>query len=145
MTQDVELPETKVDSVAGPKIPDRGAVVASRRQRMVIFAILCQAVQMFMSYDSGATSASLDTIKKARPGYWTTSDLSLLGAMDKIGTTCASIIWGRLLQLFPTKCLLVLALGANAACTFLFGTISNKYAMYSTKFAMGATQALQNV
>jgi len=133
------------DHVAGPKIPDRGAAVGSRFWRTIVFTVLCQAVQMFMSYDSGATSASLDTIREAKPGYWTTIDLSLLGAMDKIGTTLAAVVWGRLLQLFPTKCLLGVALGCNAACTLLFGVVSEKYSMYATKFAMGATQALQNI
>lgn len=126
--------------------PDGGAAVASRMQRTIVFALLCQSVQMFMSFDSGATSASLDTIKDSKPpGYWTTFDLSLLGSMDKIGTTFASVFWGRLLQVFPTKCLLVIALGLNTACTLVFGLLSNKYAMYGAKFAMGATQALQNV
>jgi hypothetical protein len=133
------------DFVSCPELPDRGSVVASRRTRLIVYIVLCQLVQMFMSYDSGATSASLDTIMLARPGYWSTSDLSLLGAIDKIGTTCGAVVWGRLLQLFPTKCLLCIALGINTASTLLFGILDDKHAMFSTKFAMGVTQALQNV
>eukprot|EP00928_Gymnodinium_smaydae_P025843 TRINITY_DN20473_c0_g1_i1.p1 TRINITY_DN20473_c0_g1~~TRINITY_DN20473_c0_g1_i1.p1 ORF type:complete len:729 (-),score=139.56 TRINITY_DN20473_c0_g1_i1:201-2201(-) len=133
------------DAIAN-EVVDPGSVVATRRQRTIVYFILCQAVQMFMSYDTGATAASIDTIKSGRPvGYWTNGDLSLLGAMDKIGTTAFSLVWGRLLQLLPTKLLLVFALLLNACCTLLFGLLTDKYAMFAMKFAMGATQALQNI
>ena len=52
-------------------------------------------VQMFMSYDGGATPASLDTLQADMGNSWTSSEFGLLGSMDKIGMTACSMIWGR--------------------------------------------------
>eukprot|EP00929_Paragymnodinium_shiwhaense_P009028 TRINITY_DN11304_c0_g1_i1.p1 TRINITY_DN11304_c0_g1~~TRINITY_DN11304_c0_g1_i1.p1 ORF type:complete len:669 (+),score=98.85 TRINITY_DN11304_c0_g1_i1:138-2144(+) len=126
-------------------LEDPADVVAPRRARTAIFFMLCQVVQMFMSYDGGATPASLDTIQEEMNGAWTTAEFGLLGSMDKIGMTATSMIWGRALQLCNAKLLLAIGLLLNAACTLAFGALRDKGMMYSAKLFMGATQALQGV
>jgi len=100
---------------------------------------------MFMSYDSGATAASLPSIVASDPVYWTSTSLALLGGMDKIGTCISAPIWGRLLQMCSTKCLMAIGLASNACFTFVFGIGNERYLMLGMKFLMGATQSLQNV
>lgn len=99
---------------------------------------------MFMSYDSGATSASLDTLQKMGLELSET-DIGVMGSVDKFGQMLFSMVWGRLLQLFPTKILLVSALITNAFFSFLFGVVFNKYLMIFAKFMQGSTESLQGV
>jgi len=119
------------------------------KTRTGVWLLFCMAVQAFMSYDGGATPASLEVIQnatRAQTGVELSQiDIGLLGALDKIGMTIAGIVWGRALQLFPTKPLLVCSLALNALCTFLFGLLTFKYSMFACKFFMGVTQGLQGV
>lgn len=133
------------DSIAGPALRDPMASVMPRGLRTAIFALICQGVQAFMSYDGGATPASLDTIQAEMDDTWSPAEFGLLGSMDKIGMTVTSMLWGRCLQLSGAKVLLCLGLLANAACTAAFGSLRQKGAMYAMKFVMGATQSLQGV
>lgn len=133
------------DHVACLPHDDPAERVASRSVRILVFIMLCQVVQMFMSYDGGATPASLDTLNENMNNSWTAGEFGLLGAMDKIGMTATSIFWGRLLQIGNTKALLATGLFLNAACTAIFGILRMKIPMYAVKFAMGATQSLQGV
>lgn len=133
-----------LDSVTG-ELPDPGALVASRRVRFLLFLAFCQGVQMFMSYDGGATPASLDTIQEEMDNSWSSSEFGLLGSIDKIGMTATSALWGRCLQLLPAKVLLAIGLFLNALATLSFGSLRNKGLMYAAKLVMGATQALQGV
>lgn len=96
-----------------------------------------------MSYDGGATPASVDAIKKM--GNWSDFQLGLLGALDKVGTTASSAGWGRLLQFYPAKPLLVMGLGVNALFTLVFGLFAYPLPMYMSKIMMGITQGLQGV
>ncbi|CAE8592286.1 unnamed protein product, partial [Polarella glacialis] len=105
--------------------------VAPRWARTLIFALICQGVQAFMSYDGGATPASLDTIQAEMDNSWTAAEFGLLGSMDKIGMTATSIIWGRCLQLCPPKLLLSVALFMNACATAAFGLLRHKGVMYA--------------
>mmetsp|Transcript_85513 Transcript_85513/g.275883 ORF Transcript_85513/g.275883 Transcript_85513/m.275883 type:complete len:732 (-) Transcript_85513:91-2286(-) len=129
----------------GPDENDPAAAVASRRVRFLVFVLLCQVVQAFMSYDGGATPASIDTIQKDMHNSWTAGEFGMLGAMDKIGMTVTSLFWGRLLQSCNTKALLVFGLAVNTLWTAIFGLLQAKGPMYVAKFAMGATQSLQGV
>lgn len=115
-----------------------------RLPRCLILAIFCQMVQMFMSYDGGATPACLDKIQNSGV-YWSQAELGLLGSLDKFGMTISSVLWGRALQLLPAKICLVMGLGVNAASTFAFGNVRVKGAMFLAKFLMGMTQGLQCV
>jgi len=113
--------------------------------RVILFVLLCQCVQTFMSYDGGATPASLDTIQIEMNNAWSASEFGILGAMDKIGMTASSIFWGRGLQLCNAKLLLCISLFLNTAATAALGELRSKPLMYASKFFMGATQALQGV
>lgn len=119
------------------------------KTRTGVWLLFCMGVQAFMSYDGGATPASLEVIQnvtREETGVELSQiDIGLLGALDKIGMTIAGIFWGRALQLFPTKPLLVCSLALNALCTFLFGLLTFKYSMFACKFFMGVTQGLQGV
>lgn len=125
--------------------PDPASEVASRCARMVVFFGFCQGVQAFMSYDGGATPASLDTIQEEMDNSWTPAEFGMLGSTDKIGMTVTSIIWGRALQTCGAKPLLIMGLLINALCTFAFGSLRSKGFMYAAKFLMGSTQSLQGV
>eukprot|EP00429_Kryptoperidinium_foliaceum_P062653 CAMPEP_0176078712 /NCGR_PEP_ID=MMETSP0120_2-20121206/39363_1 /TAXON_ID=160619 /ORGANISM="Kryptoperidinium foliaceum, Strain CCMP 1326" /LENGTH=457 /DNA_ID=CAMNT_0017412459 /DNA_START=1 /DNA_END=1371 /DNA_ORIENTATION=+ len=107
-------------------------------------AVFCQMVQMFMSYDGGATPACLDEISRSGP-EWSQAELGLLGSLDKFGMTLSSVLWGRVLQVMPAKLLLVIGLGVNLTSTFAFGNVPIKSAMFAAKFLMGMTQGLQCV
>lgn len=120
----------------------------SLRVRYFVYFGLCLAVQMFMSYDGGATPASMDVIQaRLREDGQTLSqtEASLLGCLDKVGQTLAAVVWGRLLQLLPTKLLLVSSLGANALFALTFGFVRSKKAMFLAQFMRGVTESLQGV
>lgn len=98
---------------------------------------------MFMSYDGGATPACVDEIQHS--GHWTQVQLGLLGSLDKLGMTFSSVLWGRVLQLFPAKAVLTVGLAINAGSTLMFGLVHLRPAMYTAKLVMGITQGLQCV
>mmetsp|Transcript_52276 Transcript_52276/g.138077 ORF Transcript_52276/g.138077 Transcript_52276/m.138077 type:complete len:617 (+) Transcript_52276:3-1853(+) len=112
---------------------------------MVVFVVLCQGVQMFMSYDGGAVPASLDTMQELMNNSWSQVEIGLLGAMDKVGMVAASLPWGWALQRCNAKLLLSISLLLNAFCTFVFGLLRSKNLMFLTRFMMGVTQSLQGV
>lgn len=139
---------SRIWSIASLKQTDVGELVAPRRARFMVFALLVQSVQTFMSYDGGALPASLNTIQAAAHAAgtsWSQAEFGLLGAMDKIGMVAASMPWGWLLQRCGAKWLLVFSLFVNTACSFAFGELRQRSAMYAVRFLMGATQALQGV
>eukprot|EP00446_Apocalathium_sp_SHHI-4_P010471 CAMPEP_0177161256 /NCGR_PEP_ID=MMETSP0367-20130122/5265_1 /TAXON_ID=447022 ORGANISM="Scrippsiella hangoei-like, Strain SHHI-4" /NCGR_SAMPLE_ID=MMETSP0367 /ASSEMBLY_ACC=CAM_ASM_000362 /LENGTH=584 /DNA_ID=CAMNT_0018606969 /DNA_START=11 /DNA_END=1765 /DNA_ORIENTATION=- len=113
--------------------------------RWLVLATFCLGVQVFMSYDGGATPASIDTILNDSGIEWTQVDLGLLGSLDKFGMTISCVLWGRVLQQVPAKALLVVGLFLNALSTFAFGTVRLKAVMFIAKFLMGVTQGLQCV
>lgn len=113
--------------------------------RYVTYALFCQTVQMFMSYDGGATPASIDEIQSSSGIIWTQAELGLLGSLDKFGMTMSSVLWGVALQYSPAKPLLLLGLGLNAVSTLAFGRARAKHAMFAAKLLMGVTQGLQCV
>eukprot|EP00928_Gymnodinium_smaydae_P019760 TRINITY_DN175_c0_g3_i1.p1 TRINITY_DN175_c0_g3~~TRINITY_DN175_c0_g3_i1.p1 ORF type:complete len:803 (-),score=167.50 TRINITY_DN175_c0_g3_i1:178-2427(-) len=133
-----------VDSSQLP-VNDPGLEIASRGARLLVFVILCQGVQMFMSYDGGAVPASLDTLQALFDNAWTEFELGLLGAMDKVGMVVASVPWGWALQRCNAKWLLATSLFVNALVSFVFGWLPTKELMFAAKFIMGATQSLQGV
>ncbi|CAK0795325.1 unnamed protein product, partial [Prorocentrum cordatum] len=133
------------DHLEAPPEADPASAVASRCVRTVVFFVFCQAVQCFMSYDGGATPASLDTIQEEMDGAWDPSEFGILGSIDKVGMTATSIIWGRSLQLCNVKLLLCTGLLINGLCTAAFGSLRSKWMMYLAKLLMGATQSLQGV
>mmetsp|Transcript_43976 Transcript_43976/g.116253 ORF Transcript_43976/g.116253 Transcript_43976/m.116253 type:complete len:556 (-) Transcript_43976:92-1759(-) len=112
--------------------------------RWLILIVFCQLVQVFMSYDGGATPASIDKIQNSGIP-WTQAELGLLGSLDKFGMTISSVLWGKLLQTVPAKVLLVMGLALNSASTLAFGDIEMKESMYAAKLLMGITQGLQCV
>lgn len=115
-----------------------------RLHKCFVFAVFCQLVQMFMSYDGGATSASIDKIQSSGM-QWTQAELGLLGSLDKFGMTISSVAWGLILQVVPAKATLVLGLAVNSASTLAFGTVNVKAVMFVAKLLMGVTQGLQCV
>jgi len=98
---------------------------------------------MFMSYDGGATPACVDAIQQS--GDWSQVELGLLGSLDKVGLTLTSVLWGRVLQEFPTKVVLSMSLFVNASSVLIFGTSGIKVCMFLAKLLMGITQGCQAV
>lgn len=94
-----------------------------------------------MSYNGGATQGSVDDIEKT--GEWSAPSLGMLGAMDKIGMTISSTVWGVLLSKYEAKPFLVLGLGTNWLATLLFAVLTNHSAMLGMKLLMGFTEGLQ--
>lgn len=133
------------EHVVAPTPSDPASDVASRGQRAVVFFLLCQGVQMFMSYDGGAVPASLPALEGLMVGSWTQFEIGLLGAMDKIGMVAASVFWGWALRCCNAKLLMVVSLLTNALTTGLYGWLRRKESMYFAKFIMGVTQSLQGV
>jgi len=134
-----------VSSQSARPYRDLGEAVAPRWARIGLFAMFCQGVQMFMSYDGGATPACLDTIQADMGGIWTQAEFGILGSMDKVGMTVTSIFWGRCLQFTDAKVLVGVGLLLNTISTAVFGSLQEKSFMYAAKFVMGATQSLQGV
>lgn len=147
------IPEDKagvirVNHLQGPNLEDPGSALASRGVRTIVFFLFCQFVQTWESYDGGATAASIDTIQKemgASGNAWTQAEIGLLGAMDKIGMTCTSFMWGYCLQRCNAKLLSALALLLFAVWTAIFGALRSKGLMLLAKFILGAAQSLQGV
>ncbi|CAE8688727.1 unnamed protein product [Polarella glacialis] len=132
--------------ISPTELLDPAASHVSRTARVLVFVVLCQGVQMFMSYDGGAVPASLVELqKKAGSHPWSEFELGLLGSMDKIGMVVASVPWGWSLQRFNAKLLMAVSLFLNAGCTLAFGFLREKSWMYLAKFLIGVTQALQGV
>eukprot|EP00930_Biecheleria_cincta_P068972 TRINITY_DN56789_c0_g1_i1.p1 TRINITY_DN56789_c0_g1~~TRINITY_DN56789_c0_g1_i1.p1 ORF type:complete len:468 (+),score=59.44 TRINITY_DN56789_c0_g1_i1:43-1446(+) len=105
------------------------------------FFVSCFGVQVFMAYNGGATQGTIDVIQA--DGGWTETSIGLLGSMDKIGMTVSSTFWGVMLSRYPAKRLLIMGLGINALSTFLFGSMTQHWAMLLTKLTMGFTEGLQ--
>lgn len=94
-----------------------------------------------MAYNGGATQGTIDVIQTV--GGWSETSIGLLGSMDKIGMTVSSTFWGFMLSKYPAKRLLITGLGINALSTFLFGSMTQHWAMLLTKLCMGFTEGLQ--
>lgn len=122
---------------------DSGEEDAAPQGTTRIYFTLCLGVQMFMSYDGGATPATLDIIKEEL--NMTQTEIGMLGSLDKVGQTIFSVAWGRALQILPTKWLLVASLLTNALFSLLFGLVMHKHLMFTCKFMQGSTEALQGV
>lgn len=106
-----------------------------------MFTLFCLAVPVFMSYNGGATAATVDTIQKE--GHWSPAGIGLLGAMDKIGMTMAAAFWGYMLQRVSSKRLLCAGLLVNATSTLIFATLRNPITMCLAKLLIGFTESLQ--
>lgn len=109
------------------------------------FFIFCLGTQVFMSYDGGATPASIDQIVQETQMRWTEAELGLLGSLDKLAMTASSLLWGWALQRAPAKVLVATGLAINAVSTLVFGSIQSKEIMYLSKSTMGITQGLHAV
>jgi MFS family permease len=124
---------------------DPANALASRSARMLVFVLLCQGVQMFMSYDGGAVPASLPALEEMLEGSWSQFEVGILGGMDKFGMVVASVPWGWALRWFNAKLLLTVSLLLNALCTAAYGSLRQRESIYLAKFLMGVTQSLQGV
>lgn len=136
------------ESTIADESVDLGAAVATRHMRLAVCLAFCQSVQAFMSYDGGATPASMSALREDTDGTdqeFSMAEEGLLGSMDKFGIVLTSMMWGILLQRCHAKVILVIGLGLNALSTFLFGSLRNKACMFTMKFIMGGTQSLQGV
>lgn len=107
--------------------------------RLYVFATLSLGVQTFLSYSGGATPMTVTAIQQS--GDWTGFEVSLLGALDKIGQVIAAPFWGLAMQHFPAKRLLTVSLLSNAIFSLQFGHLANKYSMCFSKFMQGCTES----
>lgn len=107
-----------------------------------IFFTLIVAVQTFMAFNGGATSATIDSVE-IEDGTWSCVGIGALGAMDKLGMTLSSPLCGFLFQFFPAKTLLASGLFINAGACLVFGSLRNHSAMFIAKLLIGVTEGLQ--
>lgn len=104
--------------------------------------MFCLGIQIFMAFNAGATTGSIDIIQSTPP-KWDDADIGILAAMDKVGMTISSPIWGYLLQTWEPKVLLVIGLAMNACGTLLFALLTQHPVMLLAKLLMGFTEGLQ--
>jgi len=122
-------------AVAGP--PEMSLAL-----KLCVFILFTQLGQALMSYDGGATQMST---KALLTSGWSSSELGLLGAMDKFGQVATAFIWSSLLMRFNNKLLLAMGLAVKAGSCIGFGLLSNKTAMLLAKLSMGVSEALIGV
>lgn len=108
----------------------------------ILFSILIVGVQIFMAFNGGATSATIDSIEKG-DASWGPAGIGFLGAMDKIGMTASSPLCGYLFQCASAKKLLVVSLFVNASACLIFGSLRDHYWMFAAKLLIGVTEGLQ--
>lgn len=117
------------------------------RRTCLIFSFFCLGVQIFMAYNAGATTGSIEIIQKGDPKNgetgWSTEDIGILGGMDKFGMTISSPIWGYILQFVEAKTAITAGLLCNGVATLLFGFTRDHTLMLSAKFLMGISEGLQ--
>jgi len=114
----------------------------SFRLKLLVFVLFTQLGQALMSYDGGATQMSTKALLLSG---WSSSELGLLGAMDKFGQVATAFIWSSLLMRFNNKLLLAMGLAVKAGSCIGFGLLSNKTSMLLAKLSMGVSEALIGV
>jgi len=112
-------------------------------ETVVVFILMCVMVQVFMSYDGGATPASIEVLKAKMD--LTEKEIATLGSLDRIGMVATSVLWGMALQRVSAKVLLLSCMFANVLFTLIYGMALSKWVMYGAKLVLGATQGLQCV
>lgn len=110
--------------------------------KVFVFIMFTQLGQALMSYDGGATQMSTKALLLSG---WSSSELGLLGAMDKFGQVATAFLWSDLLMRYNNKFLLALGLAAKAGSCIGFGLLSHKHAMLGAKLSMGVSEALIGV
>jgi len=78
----------------------------------VVFILMCVMVQVFMSYDGGATPASIEVLKAKMD--LTEKEIATLGSLDRIGMVATSVLWGMALQRVSAKVLLLSCMFAKS-------------------------------
>lgn len=114
----------------------------SLNAKIFVFTLFTQLGQALMSYDGGATQMSTQPL--LRHG-WSSSELGLLGAMDKFGQVATAFVWSTLLMRYNIKLLLAIGLFAKASSCLGFGVLESKTAMLGAKLGMGVSEALIGV
>eukprot|EP00448_Togula_jolla_P021906 CAMPEP_0170574048 /NCGR_PEP_ID=MMETSP0224-20130122/3090_1 /TAXON_ID=285029 /ORGANISM="Togula jolla, Strain CCCM 725" /LENGTH=577 /DNA_ID=CAMNT_0010896675 /DNA_START=37 /DNA_END=1769 /DNA_ORIENTATION=+ len=110
--------------------------------RLFIFILFTQLMQALMSYDGGATQMSTQPLLASG---WSSSELGLLGAMDKFGQVATAFVWSHLLMTYKIKLLLAVGLFAKATSCLGFGLLRSKPMMLGAKLGMGVSEALIGV
>jgi len=126
---------------AGNGDEQKGIFEVMSKGTCIIFFVFCLGVQIFMAYNAGATTGSVEIIQKE--DNWSAAGLGLLGGMDKFGMTLSSPFWGYMLQFHEAKFLISVGLFVNASFTLVFATSRNHAFMLFAKFMMGISEGLQ--
>mmetsp|Transcript_88300 Transcript_88300/g.175504 ORF Transcript_88300/g.175504 Transcript_88300/m.175504 type:complete len:521 (+) Transcript_88300:79-1641(+) len=112
---------------------------------IIIMFFLIPGLQIFASWDGGATAGCLDTIHGTRSFTdWGEAQMGLFASMSSVGLAC-SLVWSALLQKVDMKNGLLLAVGLNAVGNFLVGYMVNMWTLYCCKFVLGATQGIVQI
>lgn len=119
----------------------KGVLDVMGRQTFFMFFVFCLGTQIFMAYNAGATTGSIDIIQDE--DNWSAAGLGLLGGMDKFGMTISSPFWGYMLQFHEARFLISGGLFVNACFTLVFATSRNHNFMLFAKFMMGISEGLQ--
>ncbi|CAE8738194.1 unnamed protein product, partial [Polarella glacialis] len=114
----------------------------SPEARLFVFIVFTQIAQALMSYDGGATQMSTQSLLA---DGWSSSELGLLGAMDKFGQVATAFLWSHLLMRCDNKALLVIGLITKASSCLGFGLLKRKWLMLAAKLGMGVSEALIGV
>lgn len=137
------LTQEEVSTRTGDATPSSfGGSELSLKARIFVFVLFTQLMQALMSYDGGATQMSTQPLLQEG---WSSSELGLLGAMDKFGQVATAFLWSSLLMKYNNKALLAVGLLAKASSCLGFGLLSQKWLMLGSKLGMGVSEALIGV
>jgi len=126
---------------AGNGDEQKGIFEVMSKGTCIIFFVFCLGVQIFMAYNAGATTGSIEIIEQE--DGWSAAGLGVLGGMDKFGMTISSPFWGYMLQFHEARFLISGGLFVNACFTLVFATSRNHNFMLFAKLMMGISEGLQ--
>jgi MFS family permease len=159
-TENITNAEIKEAKCMGQDL-DPAGLHFSRGVRNYVYWTLIFATQSFMSYDGSATPVAMATLKKlsilerdeclltgkstaaCQELVWTEADIANLGTFSPLGMAVSALFWGKILQMFPAKILLVLNFAGNIAATITFAFFYDRkslWYMIACKAVMGITQ-----
>mmetsp|Transcript_129634 Transcript_129634/g.235614 ORF Transcript_129634/g.235614 Transcript_129634/m.235614 type:complete len:555 (+) Transcript_129634:68-1732(+) len=137
----VDTPEVIVKKTEDEDANEKGILDVMSRETCLIFFVFCLGVQIFMAYNAGATTGSIEIIEQE--DGWSAAGLGVLGGMDKFGMTISSPFWGYMLQFHEARFLISGGLFVNACFTLVFATSRNHNFMLFAKLMMGISEGLQ--
>eukprot|EP00123_Amoebidium_parasiticum_P000947 comp11898_c0_seq1/m.6546 comp11898_c0_seq1/g.6546 ORF comp11898_c0_seq1/g.6546 comp11898_c0_seq1/m.6546 type:complete len:592 (-) comp11898_c0_seq1:164-1939(-) len=137
-----EKPENNTDtgSVTSGESDDgvtsqKSLPMGGRRKVFFLFCLL----NVFVTYDSGAISASLSELQNKYE--LSKSEAGLIGSLVYLGLTAGSLVAGPALTHWQPKWVLVFSLLLNIVCAVAFAAANDSMMLLATRFLIGVSQA----